>query len=52
MMSSSYCKAAMTLPRSAMSAVTEAVPAFTKPQSVEEREQLMALLGNVMAALQ
>lgn len=36
----------------AVSAVTEAVPAFTKPQSVEEREQLMALLGNVMAALQ
>jgi len=28
------------------------VPAFHKPQSAEEREQLMALLGNVMAALQ
>jgi len=30
----------------------EAVPAFQKPQCAMEREQLMALLGNVMAALQ
>lgn len=33
-------------------AVEPAVPAFHKPQTAEEREQLMALLGNVMAALQ
>jgi len=32
--------------------VEPAVPAFHKPQTAEEREQLLALLGNVMAALQ
>jgi hypothetical protein len=36
----------------AVAVSSDAAFAFNKPQSVEERAQLMALLGNVMAALE